>query len=349
MRLASMRRAAGDQHGARVAVERALEIDPLDFVALLFRAHLLEQSGDPTAGEVYGYALAQAPAERAGLAPGLVRALAKADESHARFVGERADAAESAMAEAERSAGELERSRLRRFRSNVMRQTRVYHSEPTDYYYPGLIEREFHDRQDFPWLAQLEQGAGAIRDELLALVRDEGGERVPYVQYEAHLPVGQWAELNHSYEWTALHLLERGRPMRANADRCPATMAALAAMPQPDISGYGPNAMFSLLKPGAHIPPHVGVANTRLICHLPLVVPPGCWFRVGAERRVWIEGEAFVFDDTIEHEAANDSAAPRFILIADVWHPGLSSVERQGVAALMAAGGRTGRTAGGAL
>ena len=346
MRLASMRRAGGDAAGALVAVERALAIRPLDFVALLLRAHLLEQAGDPAAGEVYGYALAQAPDDMAGQAPAIVRMLARAREANERFIADRHRALEEAMAPAERVAEAGACARLARFRDNVLKRTHVYHSDPTDYHFPGLVEREFHDRVDFPWLADLEAATDAIRGELLALLGGEGAERVPYVQYAAHLPMAQWVGLNHSLDWTALHLLARGKRVEANASRCPATLAALSRLPQPDIAGYGPNAMFSLLKPGAHIPPHVGVANTRLVCHLPLVVPPGCWFRVGADRRAWREGEAFVFDDTIEHEAANKSDAPRVVLIADVWHPGLDDAERQGVAALMAAGGRTGRVTG---
>jgi aspartyl/asparaginyl beta-hydroxylase (cupin superfamily) len=95
--------------------------------------------------------------------------------------------------------------------------------------------------------------------------------------------------------------------------------------------------MFSLLAPNTHIPPHVGVNNARLVCHLPLVVPPGCWFRVGAERREWQVGQAFVFDDTIEHEAMNPSDELRVVLIFDVWHPDLSETERQAVSAMVGA------------
>jgi aspartyl/asparaginyl beta-hydroxylase (cupin superfamily) len=120
-------------------------------------------------------------------------------------------------------------------------------------------------------------------------------------------------------------------------------MGLLDALDQPEVVGRSPNAMFSLLAPGAHIPPHTGVANTRLVCHLPLIVPPGCWFRVGAERRDWQVGQAWIFDDTIEHEARNESDALRVILIVDTWHPGLSPAERRAVAAAMeAAGAETG-------
>jgi aspartate beta-hydroxylase len=110
--------------------------------------------------------------------------------------------------------------------------------------------------------------------------------------------------------------------------RCPETAAALDAIPQNRVPGKAPSAFFSILKPGAHIPPHTGVTNTRAIVHLPLVVPPGCSFRVGGETREWRVGEAFAFDDTIEHEAWNRSAEPRIVLILDVWNPHLDAAEQ---------------------
>jgi aspartyl/asparaginyl beta-hydroxylase (cupin superfamily) len=97
--------------------------------------------------------------------------------------------------------------------------------------------------------------------------------------------------------------------------------------------------MFSLLAPRTRIPPHVGVSNARLVCHLPLIVPEGCWFRVGAETRAWTSGEAFVFDDTIEHEAMNDSDALRVVFIFDIWHYDLGEAERESVAALIGSEG----------
>jgi aspartyl/asparaginyl beta-hydroxylase (cupin superfamily) len=43
-----------------------------------------------------------------------------------------------------------------------------------------------------------------------------------------------------------------------------------------------------------------------------------------------------VFDDTIEHEAWNDSDVPRGILIFDVWNPFLDAAERDLVRELVA-------------
>jgi len=111
-------------------------------------------------------------------------------------------------------------------------------------------------------------------------------------------------------------------------------MRVLAGVPQPDMPARTPSAMFSLLKPHTHIPPHNGVTNARLVVHLPLIVPQGCRFRVGNETREWIPGKAWVFDDTVEHEAWNDSDKLRVVLIFDIWHPHLSAAERELVTAL---------------
>src|SRR5262249_30517230 len=112
---------------------------------------------------------------------------------------------------------------------------------------------------------------------------------------------------------------------------------ALKAVPQPRIPKRSPAAMFSALQPQTRIPPHTGVANTRLVLHLPLIVPEGCGFRVGNETRQWREGSAWIFDDTIEHEAWNDSQVPRVIFICDVWSPFLNQAEREAISEVIVA------------
>ena len=42
-----------------------------------------------------------------------------------------------------------------------------------------------------------------------------------------------------------------------------------------------------------------------------------------------------MFDDTIEHEAWNESDKLRVVLIFDIWHPHLSPAERELVTALI--------------
>ena len=95
--------------------------------------------------------------------------------------------------------------------------------------------------------------------------------------------------------------------------------------------------MFSMLAPQTAIPPHSGVANFRLLCHLPLIIPGKCWFRVGEQVRDWQSGQAWIFDDTIEHEAVNETDQLRVIMIFDIWHPDLSPAERAAIAATVEA------------
>lgn len=329
LKLAAMCRAEGATRAALDATAGALVADPLHFVALLLHANLLEKLGEPAMGEAYGRALAQKP--DGDLPLPLVRMIDHATERyriHQDAFGKRLSAG---LAPISQRASPDEALRMDRFRTNAMRLTRVYHSEPTHYHYPGLVEREFHDRGAFPWIEDIESATDAIVADLDRVLMAERRELVPYIQYPDGKPLRQWKALNHSLDWSAIHLLKNGARVEANARHCEATLALLARLPQPDIPGLSPNAMFSVLAPGARIPPHTGVANTRLVCHLPLVVPRGCWFRVGAETRTWQRGESWVFDDTIEHEAANESDATRIILIFDIWHPGLSAIEREAV------------------
>jgi beta-hydroxylase len=76
------------------------------------------------------------------------------------------------------------------------------------------------------------------------------------------------------------------------------------------------------------VEPHVGWAESVYRLHLALDVPPGCRLRVADDMRSWEEGRCLIFDDTVEHEAWNDSDRPRGVLLLDFLRPGLTgSVE----------------------
>jgi tetratricopeptide (TPR) repeat protein len=335
LKLAGIQRATGSPELALATVHRALAVDPRDFTALLMRASLLDRLDHAEAPEAWAHAMAQKPA---GEPPTqLAQVITQGEQRVAKWQEGRDRRLRAAMHSAEDGAdGEL-RQRLDRFRSNILRKTRPYHSEPTHFHYPGLSELEFHPRGRFPWLETLEAATEKIVTEFEAVMGAERAELVPYIQYDEHQPLDQWRALNKSRDWTAIHLLQNGERIEANARHCPRTLELLAGFDQPQVRGASPNAMFSLLAPNTRIPPHVGVNNARLVCHLPLIVPDGCWFRVGAETRFWRKGEAFVFDDTIEHEAMNPSDELRVVLIFDVWRPELQPIERQGIGAAIEA------------
>jgi len=336
-KLSAIRRALGDTKGALESIEKALGLSPLDFSALLARAMLLERLGDRRSGEAFLHAIAQCPPDQDIPKP----MLAAVEHARGRAAEHQKLYEQRLLAALPKHIDGRHRRRLERFASNSSHRTRHFHQEPVTFHFPGLPEIEFHDREHFPFLAEIEAGTDRIRDEYLALVERKTAELVPYTQYPDHVPLAQWRELNNTPAWTAIHLLQNGAEVEANARHCPETMRLLSKASQPHIAGASPNAMFSLLAPRTRIPPHTGVANVRLVAHLPLIVPSQCGFRVGATTREWRVGEAFVFDDTIEHEAWNDSDDLRVVLIFDLWAPALDELDRSGIEKMIAAAGVT--------
>lgn len=334
MKLSALLYARGDHSAALTWIDQALSLRPLSLSALLMKATQLHAQGkEDEAGMAYGHALAQAPEQPP--AP-LARALSLAQERHGAWQQRRLQAIVTA---GEAAAGSPLSPRLRRFATNIVRLSEADRQGPTHYCFPELGGAGFYDRSTFPYLDRMEEAAAEISGELQNLLDIRLAAAAPYIQYSQTTPLAQWAALNFSRDWSALHLFQQGRVIEDNARLCPRTMAVLASLPQPKIPGAGPNAMLSLLAPHTHIPAHTGVTNARLVCHLPLIVPPNCWFRVGEERRAWEEGKVLVFDDTVEHEAMNGSDDLRVVLIFDIWHPDLTAIERAGVGAMVPAGG----------
>jgi aspartyl/asparaginyl beta-hydroxylase (cupin superfamily) len=339
LNLAGACRALGDAPAAFDAVEGALQVEPRSFLALLMKASLLErQGGAREAGLAYGIALTQAPDPEA-LDPPTRRALEHACVVHADYQEGLRRELLDAISDAKGLGRTPESRRIGTFIEHLVGTRRIFHQRPTAFFYPGLPSIEFYPREDFSWLNGVEVATARIRTELLSVMADEtlAARFGPYVDYPPGLPLDQWAELNQSPRWSAFYLFRDGEPVSGNAERCPATMAALSIAPQPRVIRRSPAAMFSVLQPKTRIPSHTGVSNTRLVVHLPLILPPDCRFRVGNETRVWRDGEAWVFDDTIEHEAWNDSDRPRTILIFDIWSPYLSAAERELIARVTAA------------
>jgi hypothetical protein len=202
----------------------------------------------------------------------------------------------------------------------------VYLQQPTSFYFPGLPQAAWYPRDMFPWVAELETAVPAMRTEIERVLADEQGLE-PYVQEDSDRASRGHSLLN-DVRWSAFHLWKAGKRVEENARRCRLTMRLLELLPIPRIKGRSPMALISILRPGTHIPPHNGMLNTRLICHIPLVVPPGCRLRVGAETREVVEGKAMIFDDSFEHEAWNDGDSVRAVLLFEIWRPEISEEEK---------------------
>jgi aspartate beta-hydroxylase len=332
LNLSTAARMMGDAAGELAALQRALAIDPYFFPALLAKAMHLERVGQVRqAAHVYKDVLTIAPAvpedwmkqplERARAA---VAADAKALD----------DFLESRLAAARAKSGEPT-GRFDECKDILTGAKPLQIQRPTMLNFPRLPAIPFYDRKDFPWLADVEAATDVIREEFLSLLREDAQSFGAYVKHPDGVPLNQWAELNHSPRWSAYFLWQDGARDAAHCERCPRTAAVLGKVPMAGVPGFAPAAFFSTLAPRTLIPPHTGVTNIRLIVHLPLVVPEGCWFRVGNETRAWKPGEALIFDDTIEHEAWNGSDRMRAVLIFDIWNPYLSESERALVCELL--------------
>jgi hypothetical protein len=321
-------RMQGDRPGALKAAGDAISVDPYNYVAHLSRGAVLEDMGEiHAAAESYRAALAQAP-PRSRVPASLQASMAHAERA-AQKDADRLHAYLSDSVAAERTRHPA--AALRRFDeclAILSGKTRCYVQQPSLLTFPQLPAITYYDDALFPWLPRLEAATHTIRAELETVIRAEWGTFHPYIQYAQGAPLRQWKELNHSPAWSAFDLWRDGRKFEVNCARCPATAALLAELPMAAQEGYGPSAMFSVLAPRTRIPPHTGSTNLRLIVHLPLIIPGGCRFRVGNDVREWRFGKAWVFDDTIEHEAWNDSDETRVILMFDVWNPLVTETER---------------------
>jgi aspartyl/asparaginyl beta-hydroxylase (cupin superfamily) len=335
--LALARRAIGDADAEAAALERALDLDPYFYLALLQKATLLERRGRRRQAAQAFQAFLKCVPPAAQQMPAVAQGIERARAAVAANAAGLEQFLQSRLAATQATWRESSQERFNHCIEALLEKRRIYTPQPTFMHFPKLPALEFYERAEFPWLQALEAASDEIRAELLGCLAADADGVVPYVDYPAGAPLNQWRELNRSRRWGAYYLIKGGVGVQAHLERCPKTAALLAAAPLADVPGEAPTAFFSILEPRTRIPAHTGVTNTRLVVHVPLIVPPGCGFRVGSETREWRPGEAWVFDDTIEHEAWNNSDEPRAILIVDIWNPFLTSAERALVRAATAA------------
>jgi ornithine lipid ester-linked acyl 2-hydroxylase len=172
-----------------------------------------------------------------------------------------------------------------------------------------LPEQPFYDPAGFPWVRDLEANWKVMRREL-----DE------VLTYHQDLPNFQdistdQAMLTDDDRWKTYFFYGYGFKSEPNCARCPETTRILERIPGMQ------TAMFSILSPRKHIPPHNGPYKGVLRYHLGLLVPEPedqLGISVGGQVAEWREGESLVFDDTFEHFVWNDTDGTRVVLFLDV-------------------------------
>jgi len=317
---------------AEAAIDAQLVRAPREVGSLLLKAWLREQAGDArAASSFYRTALNQAAVD--GAVPPALSAL----HAHAgRFLGEAEQQFEAYLLD--QVGGSLSPT-MQQAVDLLTGKRQLYLQEPSVFYYPGLPQKQFYDPAEFPWLQPMLTLVPEMQAELAAVLGEGAQGFAPYVHRKPHRPAPNTPLLDNE-AWTAFHFWRDGELQADNAARCPATMAALSHAPLPVIPGRSPNAHWSRLLPGAHIAPHTGMLNTRLICHIPILTAPNCWFRVGNELRGWEDGVPLVFDDSINHEAKNDGSQERVILLWEIWRPEIAEADREAIGRIFQAIGQ---------
>lgn len=329
-------RGTGDSDAEEAAVDRLLKDQPNGLRALIMKGDCRARKGDHGGADSF-YRRAVAMGAQGGTLPPdldleLRRVGAWLDQAQHRY----RQHLEQSLGGAGMGAG----ARSRRFQQSLdimFGEKQVFLQQPGVYYFPELAQRQFFEREEFGWVEALEAATDEIRAELLTVMKEDRASFRPYLVSTNDRPQGAYHGLVDNPDWSSFYLWNEGGPVEEHVGRCPRTFEAIRQLPLPYVSTRAPVVMFSWLKAGARIPPHNGSINTRLIGHLPLIVPAGCGFRVGNETRAWEVGKTLIFDDTIEHEAWNDSDEDRVVLIFDIWRPELTEEERRGVASMFEA------------
>lgn len=343
--LGSARMAAGDLRGAVVSLKHCLVRAPQMFVARLRLGMALEQLGE-THAALLAYFGAVNTAQGQGrwmndatTAPGL-----QGPVKHAfRCIDEgRRQTFDGVLEPLRQRYGRGELTRVEQCLSIYLGEQPANLPDPRQkpkfLYFPGVPSQAYYPTARFPWQAELEAATDVIRGELRAVLAENQpllpflGEQSPD-ELKDHLS----SSGSENAAWDAFFFYRHGDRFDDHHARCPRTSALLEHVPLVRIRDHAPETLFSVLSPGTHILPHRGVTNTRLVTHLPLIVPPNCAINVGGELHEWQEGRCVSFDDTYEHEAWNRSGETRVVLILDSWNPDLTEVERVAVTDLVEA------------
>ena len=328
---------AAQEHGA------AVRLEPAFFVARLYLATCLEQLGTREQALVqYKRALDDAQRQGRWLDPATTPPSLRATVTRAVMSvrNGRRQLFDTLFAPLRARYGPDSMQRVERcVRIYLNEEPPVYpdpRQRPSFLLFPGLPTSPYIDLERLDWVGALEAQMPAIRAELERLLPSPAGrERV--LVTDAQEAESLRGGLDVPPSWNGYYFYRHGERRDDNCASCPATSAALDALPLSRVREHGPEVLFSLFTAGTHLLPHRGVTNTRLVGHLPLMVPENCALSVGGEIHQWRPGRVVVFDDTYEHEAWNRSRQTRVVLIFDTWNPYLSGAERAAVTDLVTA------------
>ncbi|WP_246091481.1 aspartyl/asparaginyl beta-hydroxylase domain-containing protein [Swingsia samuiensis] len=168
------------------------------------------------------------------------------------------------------------------------------------------------DPYDLPWVKSLEQHGPQIRQEWERL-NQERDVAPPLKEISP-----DHARIADDQRWKSFFLYGYGFRVAENCAKAPFTAALASRIPNLN------SAFFSILDPGAEIPPHFGVTKGLLTCHLGVSVPrkrEECWINVDGQKIEWENDRCILFDDTYEHWVKNNTDEQRVVLLIQILRP----------------------------
>jgi len=335
LRYGLCRAGLGDPAGARPAFEAAVRARPDEPVVRLCLAETLDDLGERAALPAYFRAICDAQNRGQWLADANTPPHMRDRVKHAM---QRIDAGRQALFQQvlEPHVAAFGRDALRRVADALTLYLGLRPAPPADprqrpkfFWMPSLPPTPFFDRALFPWYEALEAQLPAIREEMLARLA-EARDLEPFLGSADKAVEAQYLAGDASTRaWDAYFFYRHGQRFNAHHEACPRTSQALMQVPLTSVRDHAPEVLFSVLAPQSHITPHHGVTNTRVVTHLPLLIPQGdCALVVGGETHRWQEGRCITFDDTFLHEAWNRTGETRVVMILDTWNPYLDEAER---------------------
>ena len=345
--------AMGDMAGAKAAYEASVELQPDFYQSRLHLAALYERMGlsyQAVANYFRAITAAQSIGQwmDAGSTPPwlhdkVIHAMDVVEEGRSRLFNDCLSKLQAAFGVDEIKRVQQWLDGYLQFRSPQSADAR---QKPKFMYLPGLPSRPYYERSLFPFIEEIESMTNAVCQEMEASIHDSSGF-VPFLGIDDPALLDGYLENQGARPvWDAFFFYRHGSAVVENQQKCPRTASVLENLPLVRIREHAPEICFSVLTPGTHILPHHGVTNTRLVLHLPLIVPAGCNLVVGGESHAWEKGRCVVFDDTYLHEAWNRGDSTRVVMIMDVWNPYLSEVERLAITELVGVIGDFNRAAG---
>ena len=332
----------GDNRAAEASVDEVLAREPHNLRGLIIKGDLLLGRDEQRQAVSYYNLVMRLAATLADIPPqlqqDLVRIQGRLEQISEAFQAQLSDRLHAGGYRRDTASARFNRG-LDMLMGKAEREddTSPFPQKPHAFYLPDMPYQPFYPSEKLPWVRAVESATDAIEAELSVFLASRAQAFAPYIHGGLELPGQTPDTLKDHDNWTAAFLIRDGLEDSEWSAGCPTVSALMDTLPLTAIKGFSPSVLFSKLKPGARIDPHTGLLNCRLICHLPLVVPAGCGLRVGDERRDVVRGEVWAFDDSINHEAWNNSTEDRIVLIFDVWHPDLTEQERRDITSLLEA------------